>query len=212
MANVTKSGKGQVLLVDDDLAVRRGVGALLGAASYAFTLFESGDDFLNRRDGVDLSHAAMLLDVYMPGIDGLALQKRLREEGVNLPIVVMTAHGDVPMAVRAMRGGAIDFLEKPFTADELFASLDRAFSRRPESNGDICISRDRIKKAYASLSPREREVFLDIVGGSTNKETARKLEVSPRTIEVHRRNIMAKMNAKTFADLVRMAVALDVIA
>lgn len=209
MANETEANNGVVLLVDDDLAVRRGIGALLVAANYAVLAFQSGDDFLRRRDAMELSKAAMLLDVYMPGIHGLDLQKRLKEEGVDLPVIVMTAHGDVPMAVRAMRNGAVDFLEKPFTADEMIGALERAFSQIRSPRGRLKEPPTEVRKNHDSLSAREREVLAGIIEGATNKVLARELNISPRTVEVHRRNIMAKMNADSFAELVRMAVLID---
>lgn len=209
MASQREENKGVVLLVDDDLAVRRGVAALLVAANYSVQAFQSGDDFLRRRETVELSHAAMLLDVYMPGIHGLDLQILLKEECVDLPIIVMTAHGDVPMAVRAMKGGAVDFLEKPFTADEMISALERAFARALSARGGLKDSPAEVRKNYENLSPREREVLMGIIEGATNKEIARQLDISPRTVEVHRRNIMAKMNAQSFAELVRMAVLID---
>lgn len=209
MASQKEPNKGVVLLVDDDLAVRRGVAALLVAANYAVMAFQSGDDFLRRREAVELSNAAMLLDIYMPGIQGLDLQMRLKDDGVDLPIIVMTAHGDVPMAVRAMRNGAVDFLEKPFTADEMIGALDRAFSFVRSTRGKLNETPAKVRGNYESLSPREREVLKGIIEGATNKEIARELDISPRTVEVHRRNLMAKMNAASFAELVRMVVLVD---
>lgn len=209
MASAAEPNKGVVLLVDDDLAVRRGVAALLVAANYAVTVFQSGDDFLRRRDSVELANAAILLDVYMPGIHGLDLQRRLKEEGVETPVIVMTAHGDVQMAVRAMRDGAVDFLEKPFTADEMIGALERAFDLLRRAPTALPESPSKIRQNYETLSPRECEVLTGIIDGATNKEIARGLAISPRTVEVHRRNIMAKMNAKSFAELVRMAAVID---
>jgi FixJ family two-component response regulator len=209
MASETEANNGVVLLVDDDIAVRRGIGALLVAANYAVLAFQSGDDFLRRRDAMELSKAAMLLDVYMPGIHGLDLQKLLREEDVDFPVIVMTAHGDVPMAVRAMRNGAVDFLEKPFTADEMIGALERAFSHIRSPRGRLKESPAEVRKDYGSLSAREREILAGIIEGATNKEIARELNISPRTVEVHRRHVMAKMNADSFAELIRMAVLID---
>ena len=120
--------KGRIFLVDDDPAVQRGVGALLKAADYDVTVFPSGDAFLEALEGLDLAGAALLVDVRMPGIQGLDLQEKLHSDGVGLPVVVMTAHGDIPMAVTAMQNGAASFLEKPFTADEVTAALDRALA------------------------------------------------------------------------------------
>lgn len=211
MPNETTTSKGVVLLIDDDLAVRRGVAALLTAANYAVCAFQSGDEFLARRDNIDTAGSAMLLDIYMPGIHGLELQRKLKEEGVDLPVVVMTAHGDVTMAVRAMRNGAVDFLEKPFTAEEMIRALERAFSRSSSSQRTAHRAPGQLTQAYEKLSPRERDVLQGVIEGATNKEIARNLDISPRTVEVHRRNIMSKMSAASFAELVRMAVLLDLV-
>ena len=199
-----------VFLVDDDVAVQRGVAALLTAADYAVTVFDSGEDFLSKLDGLKIDSAAALVDVCMPGIQGLELQETLNARGVELPVIVMTAHGDVSMAVRAMRNGAVDFLEKPFTVAEITDALERAHAMlRPIPKMKSSASQV-LRNRLQSLTPRECDVLTEIVGGSTNKEIARSLELSPRTVEVHRHNIMAKMEAKSLAELVRMAVALDI--
>jgi two-component system, LuxR family, response regulator FixJ len=203
--------KGAVYLVDDDAAVRRGVAALLVAADYAVNVFSSAESFLSELGALDINDAALLVDVCMPGIQGLELQEHLNGVGVDLPVIVMTAHGDIPMAVRAMQNGAVDFLEKPFTADEITTSLERAFLiSRPIAKLAQCSSPE-LRANFESLSPREREVLHEVVGGNTNKEIARALGLSPRTIEVHRQNIMSKMHAKSFAELIRMAVTLDIV-
>ena len=200
----------RVFLVDDDVAVQHGVSALLAAADYDVTVFGSGDEFLERMNTLDLDHAVALVDVCMPGIQGLELQEKLHKDGVALPIIVMTAHGDVPMAVRAMRNGAVDFLEKPFTVDEVTAALDRALAMRKQSTPATEKPPATLETKFAELTPRELSVFQEIVAGATNKEIARSLDISPRTIEVHRHNIMRKMEAGNLAELVRMAVALNI--
>ncbi len=196
--------------MDDDVAVQRGIEALLTAADYTVTVFNSGDDFLSRLDSLDLDGAAALVDVCMPGIQGLELQERLSAQGVDLPIIVMTAHGDVQMAVRAMQNGAVDFLEKPFTSDEVANALDRAHAMSRPIPKLANSAPPAMREMFQSLTPRERDVLQEIVSGSTNKEIARGLNLSPRTVEVHRHNIMRKMEAKSLAELVRMAVALDI--
>lgn len=210
MTKSVKNNHGIVFLVDDDAAVQRGVAALLNAADYDTAVFKSAEEFLAKLPSLDLANAAMLVDVCMPGIQGLELQERLNNDGVNLPVIVMTAHGDIPMAVRAMRNGAIDFLQKPFTVDEVTAALERAMSAsRPIPKLTQRVPSELLK-SYQSLTPRENEILQEIVNGSTNKEIARVLSISPRTVEVHRQNIMTKMNAASLAELVRMAVALGV--
>jgi len=210
MARRSAALKGAVYLVDDDTAVQRGVAALLRAADYETSVFKSAEEFLARLPQLDLDRAALLVDVYMPGMQGLELQERLRAEGAPLPVIVMTAHGDIPMAVRAMRNGAIDFLQKPFTAEEVTSALDRAFMNGASAPSSPPCAPSHLADAYASLTPRERAVFESVVGGATNKEIARALSISPRTVEVHRQHIMTKMDAANFAELVRMAVSLGV--
>lgn len=210
MTRSVNNNHGIVFLVDDDTAVQRGVAALLNAADYETAVFKSAEEFLAQLPSLDLTNAAMLLDVCMPGIQGLELQERLNNDGVRLPVIVMTAHGDIPMAVRAMRNGAIDFLQKPFTVDEVTAALKRAMSApRPIQKLTQNVS-SKLLKDYQSLTPREGEVLKEIVNGSTNKEIARVLSISPRTVEVHRQKIMTKMNAASLAELVRMAVAIGI--
>lgn len=201
--------KGRVFVVDDDSAVQRGVAALLKAAEYETLVFKSAEDFLKRLSDLNLEHAVILADVCMPGIQGLELQEQLKKDSVNLPVIVMTAHGDIPMAVRAMRNGAIDFLQKPFTVDEIVNALERALSIPLPSPKLLQNAPPKLIDRYVSLTPREKEVLREIVNGNTNKEIARILSISPRTIEVHRQKIMAKMNADSLAELVRMAVLLE---
>lgn len=205
------SPKGAVFLVDDDVAVQRGVAALLRAADYNTHTFKSGDEFLERLPDLDCQHAVVLVDVCMPGIQGLELQEELNKRNVPLPVIVMTAHGDIPMAVRAMRNGAIDFLQKPFTVDEVTSALDRALAQPtpPSPPSPESAPKDLVAR-YGTLTPRENDVFQELVGGATNKEIARSLDISPRTVEVHRQKVMTKMNAGNLAALVRMAVSLGV--
>lgn len=214
------TAKKTVFLVDDDIAVRRGIAALLLAAGYDTKMFKSGEAFLAALPDLDLDAPVMLadvmlgpvmlVDVCMPGIQGLELPERLNKEGIDLPTIVMTAHGDIPMAVRAMQNGAIDFLQKPFTVDELTAALERAFSFSPCTPVPSQDASPELQRHHQSLTPRENDVFRAIVGGHTNKEIGRILSISPRTVEVHRRKIMAKMRAQNLAELVRMAVALNI--
>ncbi len=206
------TSKGKVFLVDDDVAVQRGVSALLKAADYDVTVFPSGDAFLDAMSGLDLGGAVLLVDVRMPGIQGLELQEKLRADGVSLPVVVMTAHGDIAMAVRAMQNGAASFLEKPFTVDEVTAALDRALDPAMSGSGAASPAPAALTARIDTLTPREREVMVEIVKGGANKEIARTLDVSPRTVEVHRQKVMTKMEAGSVAELVRMGLALGLIA
>lgn len=203
------TSKGKVFLVDDDPAVQRGVSALLRAADYDITAFPSGDAFLEKLPGLDVAGAALLVDVRMPGIQGLELQEKLRADGVPLPVVVMTAHGDIPMAVKAMQNGAASFLEKPFTVDEVTGALDRALA---VGGAPAAAASPDLTARLETLTPREREVMIEIIKGGANKEVARILDVSPRTVEVHRQKVMSKMEAGSVAELVRMGLALGLIA
>ena len=202
--------KGDIFLVDDDVAVRRGIAALLSAAEYNVAVFTSGEEFLSELETLNIKDAALLVDVCMPGIQGLEVQERLVADGVKLPVIVMTAHGDIPMAVRAMQNGAIDFLEKPFTVEEVRAAIDRALSLPRAVWAPPKAASDKLQYKFEKLTPREKEVLRGIVDGDTNKEIARSLDVSPRTVEAHRQKIMLKMDAKSFAELVRMAVSLRI--
>lgn len=198
------AAKAKIFLVDDDPSVQRGVSALLKAADYDVTVFPSGDAFLGELSKLDLGGAALLVDVRMPGIQGLELQEKLRRDGVALPVVVMTAHGDIPMAVKAMQNGAASFLEKPFTVEEVTDALDRALA----GGSKAAPAPAALTAKYDTLTPREREVMLEIIKGGANKEIARILDVSPRTVEVHRQKVMTKMEAGSVAELVRMGLSL----
>lgn len=201
--------RGVVCLIDDDAAVQRGVGVLLAAAGYKSSVYGSAEDFLKALPELDWANLVILVDVCMPGMQGPQLQAHLKSDGVGIPLIIMTAHGDIPMATRAMREGAVDFLEKPFTSDELTVALDRAFALSNSHARLKTSAPDDLAQRVNALTPREREVFVAIVGGRSSKLIGRDLGLSPRTVEVHRRNIMAKMQASNFAELIRMAVAAD---
>jgi len=193
-----------ILVVDDDRAVRASLRALLETAGYVTTLFESGIALLDSPNAV--LGACVLLDVKMPGLDGLEVQRRLNDRGVVLPVVIVTGHGDIAMAVQAMRAGAVDFLEKPVSRDRLLESVARAidigrYARQDERE------RSDIGARLGALTPRERQVLEQLVMGRTNKVVAHDLEISYRTVEVYRRNVMAKMGAESLSHLVRMTLA-----
>ena len=192
-----------IFVVDDDDAVRASLRALLETAGYRTMQFESGADFL------DFPHAGLgacvLLDVKMPGPDGLEVQRRLNERGATLPVVIVTGHGDIAMAVQAMRAGASDFLEKPVSRDRLLESVARAVdigrNVRPERP-----ERSDIGTRLEALTARERQVLEQLVMGRTNKVAAHELGISSRTVEVYRRNVMEKMGAGSLSHLVRMTL------
>lgn len=201
--------RGVVCLIDDDAAVQRGVSVLLSAAGYDSSVYGSAEEFLGALPDLDRANSIILVDVCMPGMQGPQLQSRLKADGVAIPLIIMTAHGDIPMATRAMREGAVDFLEKPFTAEELTQALDRAFALSNAHSRVRAAAPEDAAQRVNALTPREREVLVAIVDGQSSKLIGRELGLSPRTVEVHRRNIMTKMKASSFAELIRMAVAAD---
>jgi two-component system response regulator FixJ len=192
-----------VHLVDDDEQVRRALAFLLGTAGLAVRLHESALRFLEKLD--DIQPGCIVSDVRMPGMDGLGLQRALKEKGVDMPMIIMTGHADVGLAVAAMKAGAVDFIEKPFDDEVLLGSVRLALSRYDmvgQSSGEIA----RIRARADSLSARERQVMEGLLTGLPNKTIAYDLAISPRTVEVHRANVMAKMAAKSLSELVRMAI------
>lgn len=186
-----------VCIVDDDADVRESLVMLLGRR-YRTLAFDSARAFLAANVGVKDSCA--LIDIRMPDMDGLQLQREIKRTMPGLPVIIMTGHGDVPMAVQAMKNGAIEFLEKPFEKALLLGALETAFSR-PSAP-------ERAKpEPHKALTDREREIFDLLVEGHQNKVVAHKLGISTRTVEVHRRHIMDKLDAKNLADLVRHALS-----
>ncbi len=192
-----------VHLIDDDEAVRRALAFLLTTAGLAVRVYESGLAFLDALG--TLQPGCIVSDVRMPGIDGLELQRRLRGLDVNLPFIIMTGHADVPLAVEAMKAGAIDFIEKPFDDDLLLQAMKAALERFSETgHRDAEIA--QIQAKLQSLSAREQQVLQGLLVGHPNKTIAYDLELSPRTVEVHRANVMSKMAASSLSDLIRMAL------
>jgi len=194
-----------VFVVDDDPALLRLIRKLLEPQGHRVETFGSGAEFLAAyspdRTG------CLVLDVRMPGMSGLALQERLAVDAINLPIVIITGYGEVPIAVKAMRQGAFDFIEKPFSGQLLVDRVQAALAedaRRRESR----MTRDEIRRRRATLTPRERQVMDLVVQGEPNKLVGSALGLSPKTVEVHRANVMKKMAAHSLADLVRMSLQL----
>jgi two-component system response regulator FixJ len=192
-----------VHVVDDDPAVRRSLERLLDAAGFHVVSYQSPAAFLNAASG--LSAGCVLLDIRMPGVDGLEVQARLNRLRVNLPVIVMTGHGDVSSAVRAMKAGAVDFLEKPFDDETLLNAIGGAFAKASRLIGG---DREAVRAAQriATLSPREREVLDALLAGRQNKVIAFDLNISVRTVEVHRARMMERLGTKQFADAIRLAV------
>jgi two-component system response regulator FixJ len=200
--------RGNVYVIDDDEAVRDSLDFLLGAADFHVTLFESAHKFLDAISTVDFG--CVVSDVRMPGIDGIELLKRLKASRSVFPVVIMTGHGDVPLAVEAMKLGAVDFLEKPFEDERIIGMIDVAL-RQAESNAQGEAMTHDIAARIASLSPRERQVMDGLIAGLSNKLIARDYDISPRTIEVYRANVMTKMQAGSLSELVRLAIRAGVL-
>src|SRR4051795_3847681 len=195
--------RGKVYVIDDDEAMRDSLGFLLGSAEFDVTLFESAQHFLDALPRVDFG--CVVSDVRMPGIDGIELLKRLKASSNPYPVLIMTGHGDVPLAVNAMKLGAVDFLEKPFEDDRLISMIDVAL-KQAKSGARTESDRADITARIASLSPRERQIMEGLVAGLSNKLIAREYNISPRTIEVYRANVMTKMQAASLSELVRLAI------
>jgi len=195
-----------VLVVDDDPALRDSIAFLVTSVGYDCRSFASAEDFLTGWD--DDRPACLIADVRMAGMSGLELQKRLTDSHSHLGVIFVTGHGDVPMAVRAMRGGAIDFLEKPFS-DQLL--LDRIHEAMGHSAAvrSAALDRSLVQTRLDRLTAREREVMDRVVCGKANKQIAADLDISIKTVEVHRHNVMEKMEASSIAELTRMTGQLD---
>ena len=196
-----------VFVVDDDASVRRSTERLLRPLGFAIQTFASAREFL---DGARLERpACLVLDVQMPGLSGLDLQRELTQRGVEIPIIFLTAHGDIPMTVRAMKGGAAEFLTKPVRSRDLLAAIGGAIERGRASH-QARRETLALRERYERLTPREREVLPFVVAGLLNKQIAGELAASERTIKFHRAHIMKKMEAASVADLVRTAERLGV--
>jgi len=192
-----------VHVVDDDAAMRDSLRVLLEAAGFVVRAFDSAGALLA---AAPTAVGCVLTDVRMPDIDGLALLRRLREQGISLPVIVMTGQGDIAIAVQAMKAGAVDFLEKPFTDDALLEAIGRALEQG-ERLREIAATSAEAASRLATLTPREREVFDLLVTGLPNKAIANTLGASPRTIEVHRARVLEKLKAHSLPDLVRLLLA-----
>lgn len=193
-----------VHLVDDDEAIRRSAGFMLKTSGFRVQTYESGDQLL--KSAATLKRGCVLLDIRMPGIDGLEVQQALKERGIGLPVIIMTGHGDVTLAVQAMKAGAIDFIEKPFEKVVLLGAIDQAFHRLNRSSE----ARERSGEAEVrlnGLTPRQREVLDGLAQGLPNKTIAYDLGISPRTVEIHRAELMTKLGVKSLSEALRIAFA-----
>lgn len=198
------TANGVVHIVDDDEAVRQSLAFMLSSAGLAVRLYDSALAFLA---GLASSqNGCLITDVRMPGMSGIDLLKMLRDKSVSMPAIVITGHGDVPLAVEAMKAGAVDFIEKPFEQEAILSAVKRAL----EQCSDEYANGSAIAARLAMLSERERQVLEGLVAGHPNKTIAFDLGISPRTVEVYRANLMTKMQAKSLSDLIRMAILANV--
>ena len=198
-----------VHIIDDDDAARELLAFLLGTAGVPVRTYDLAVAFVNALP--EASAGCVVTDVRMPGMTGMELLNHLRERGIGLPVIVITGHGDVPLAVEAMKLGAADFIEKPFDDEVLLASVRAALDKRLEDR-ERDAKRIEIKEKFAALSPRERQVLDGLIAGNPNKTIAFDLGISPRTVEVYRANLMTKMDANSLSELVRLAIVAGVIA
>ncbi len=198
------SERKRIHLVDDEESVRRSTSFMLRTSGFDVDTYASGLDFLGKVQ--DAKPGCILLDVRMPEMDGIEVQAELAKRGVKLPVIVLTGHGDVGTAVAAMKGGAIDFLEKPFERDALVEALERGFVRLEEGDAAVANQAEAARR-IALLSPREQDVLRGLVRGHPNKTIAYDLGISPRTVEVHRANAMAKLEARSLSEALRLAFA-----
>jgi two-component system, LuxR family, response regulator FixJ len=193
-----------VHLVDDDEAIRRSAGFMLKTAGVHVRTYESGVELL--KNAPNLEPGCILLDIRMPGMDGLEVQEALKARGVALPVIIMTGHGDVSLAVQAMKAGAVDFIEKPFEKAVLLSAIEQGVERLKRSHA----GRERADEAAVrlqALTPREREVLDGLANGLPNKTIAYDLGISPRTVEIHRANVMTKLEVRSLSEALRLAFA-----
>jgi FixJ family two-component response regulator len=196
-----------VYVIDDDASIRDALKSLVRSVGLHVELFASVPEFLERKP-VDVA-SCLILDVRLPGISGLNFQTQLAQANIPIPLIFITGHGDIPMSVRAMKAGAVEFLTKPFRDQELLDAIELALQRdrlRRQQEAE----KSELKSKYESLTPREREVFPLVISGRPNKQIAAELETSETTVKVHRGQLMKKMGADSLADLVRMAAKLGI--
>jgi two-component system, LuxR family, response regulator FixJ len=191
----------KVHIIDDDAALRDSLVLLLQANGISSAEYESAENFLERLD--DAQQGCVLLDVNMPGISGIELLSILKQRGFSLPCIVMTGSGQVPIAVKAMKAGAVDFIEKPFEHDILIQSIRHLMDEQDLKRG----TDDEVSEKLARLTPRERDVMMGVAHGKQNKVIASELGISPRTVEIHRARVMAKLEAAGVADIVKFSLA-----
>ena len=195
-----------VFVIDDDPSMRAALEDLVGSVGLQARVFASPQEFLESKRPD--APGCLVLDVRLPGMSGLTVQKELAREGITLPVIFITGHGDIPMSVRAMKAGAVEFLTKPFHDQELLDAIHAAIERDRDSRRETVLTTE-LRKRYATLTERERHIMTLVVVGRANKQIAAELNVSEITVKVHRGQVMRKMNARTLPELVRMADRLD---
>jgi FixJ family two-component response regulator len=199
---VSPATEAVVFVVEDDAAARSAMQSLLQSVGLRVETFGSASEFLQR--GTPDGPCCLVLDVRLPGMSGIELQRNLTSTGVNIPIIFITGHGDIPMSVEAMKAGAMEFLTKPFRGQELLDAIHNAIERNRATRQDEA-KRVDLRRRVDTLTPREREVMQRVIAGLLNKQIAAELGASERTIKIHRANVMRKMGAESLPDLVRMA-------
>jgi two-component system response regulator FixJ len=192
-------------IIDDDVAVRDALGFLLSTADVPYESYATAVEFL---EIASRARGCVVTDVRMPGMDGLQLVRHLKDIGVTLPVIVMTGHGDVPLAVEAMKAGVADFFEKPFDDEQIIEAVRRAMTQSGRGEARET-EKAEIAARIASLSGRERDVLDGLLAGKANKVIAHDLAISPRTVEIYRANLMTKMRANSLSELVRLALRVD---
>jgi two-component system response regulator FixJ len=195
-----------VHVADDDDAIRRSVAFALKTSGFRVKAYESGSELL--KQGSDIEPGCILLDIRMPGMDGLEVQEALKAKGVTLPVIIMTGHGDVSLAVRAMKAGAVDFIEKPFQKAVLLGAIEQAMGRLNHAAANREQASEAAVKLKA-LTPRERDVLDGLAKGLPNKSIAYDLGISPRTVEIHRANLMSKLGVHSLSEALRIAFAAE---
>jgi two-component system, LuxR family, response regulator FixJ len=198
------SDRTTIHIIDDDAAMRDSLAFLLDVNGYAARTYETADDFL--KDAAAQTSSCIISDIRMPGMNGIELVRKLRSDGTPCPVILITGHGDVALAVEAMKAGAADFIEKPFDDTALLDAIRIALDARPATTGEATV-RKEAEARLAELSPRERDVLRGLVAGKINKVIAHELGISPRTVEVYRANLMAKTGARSMSELMRIALA-----
>jgi FixJ family two-component response regulator len=204
---VPREPKAIIAIVDDDPSVREGLQSLIRSAGLQVETFASAQEFL-ARPRADLP-SCLVLDLQLPGLSGLDLQKRLAEVELEIPIIFLTGHGNIPASVQAMKAGAVEFLTKPFDDQDLLGAIQEAIERDRRTRQQHAEMRE-LRDRYESLTPREREVMQQVVSGLLNKQTAAELNITEYTVKIHRGHVMRKMHAESLTDLVRMAESLGI--